>query len=364
MINNTYIHIPFCHSKCKYCSFISYCNYKYVDDYFKSLTKEIQHYYKSESQKTLYIGGGTPSSISITKINEIIDMFKFDENDCEITIEINPNDVNEKYLTRLKSTKINRISIGVQSFNDDILKTIGRKHTGFEAINAIKKVNEAGYKNISLDFIYGLPNQTLENFKNDLKLAINLDISHISLYGLKIDKGCYFYKHKPQNLISEDEQSVYYNYACSFLNKNGFKQYEISNFAKDGYFSKHNINYWHCGSYYGFGAGACGYNGNSRYQNNTNLKKYIENPFEKETEEVLTYNDKLYEAIILGFRMACGVNVKKINSQFNIDFEKKYKKQLEEYKSYIKKNKNGNYYYLTRKGFLLSNCILSEFCDD
>ena len=364
MINNTYIHIPFCHSKCNYCSFISYCNYKYVDDYFKSLTKEIQHYYKSESQKTLYIGGGTPSSISITKINKIIDMFKFDENDCEITIEINPNDVNEKYLTRLKSTKINRISIGVQSFNNDILKIIGRKHTGFEAINAIKKVNEAGYKNISLDFIYGLPNQTLEDFKNDLKLAINLDISHISLYGLKIDKGCYFYKHKPQNLISEDEQSVYYNYACSFLNKNGFKQYEISNFAKDGYFSKHNINYWHCGSYYGFGTASCGYNGNIRYQNNTNLKKYIKNPFEKETEEVLTYNDKLYEAIILGFRMACGVDVKKINSQFNMDFEKKYKKQLEEYKSYIKKNKNGNYYYLTRKGFLLSNCILSEFCDD
>lgn len=364
MIQSTYIHIPFCKSKCKYCSFVSYCNFKYVDDYFESLKKEIKYYYNNDLQKTLYIGGGTPSSIDLNKINEIIEMFQFDENDCEITIEINPNDVNEDYINELKKTKINRISLGVQSFNDDILKTIGRCHTGFEAINTVKKINKAGFKNISLDFIYGLPNQTLADFKNDLEFAIKLDVTHISLYGLKIDEGCYFYNHKPQNLISEDEQSVYYNYAVSFLNKNGFNQYEISNFSKENYFSKHNINYWNCGSYYGFGAAACGYDRKkTRYQNKTGLKKYIENPFEKEMEEVLTDEDRLYEAIILGFRMALGVDVKKINSQFNIDFEKKYIKLLEKFKRYIKKNKYGNY-YLTKDGFLLSNCILSEFCDD
>lgn len=362
MSNNTYIHIPFCHSKCKYCSFISYCNFKYVDDYFEALKNEIKHYYKNEKQKTIYIGGGTPSSIKVKKISEIIEMFQFYENDCEITIEINPNDINEKYLSELKKTKINRISIGVQSFNNDILKTIGRQHSSLDAICAIKKISDAGFKNISLDFIYGLPNQTLEIFKNDLNLAINLNITHISLYGLKIDEGCYFYKHKPQNLISEDEQSVYYNYACNFLNKNGFNQYEISNFSKENYFSKHNLNYWECGSYYGFGAAACGYNGSIRYQNNINLKKYIENPIEKEMKEILTNEDKLYEAIILGFRMVLGIDVEKINSKFNIDFEKKYKNQLEKFKDYIKKNKSGNY-YLTKKGFLLSNCILSEFCE-
>ena len=360
---NTYIHIPFCSSKCKYCSFVSYLNVKFVDDYFEALKKEIKYYYKNELQKTLYIGGGTPSCISIDKINEIVEMFKYCENNCEITMEINPNDINEEYLKKLKKTKINRISIGVQSFNDDILKTIGRQRSSLEAIRAIKKVVQAGFKNISLDFIYGLPNQTLSDFKNDLKLATNFDITHISLYGLKIDENCYFYKHKPVNLLSEDEQSDYYEYACDFLNKNGFMQYEISNFSKKDYFSKHNINYWNCGNYYGFGAAACGYDGNIRYQNNINLKKYIENPVKKEMTELLTDDDKLYEAIILGFRLSCGINVQKINDQFNINFEKKYKKQLEKFKKFIKKS-NCGCYCLTQKGFLLSNCILSEFCED
>ena len=363
MIQNTYIHIPFCRLKCKYCSFVSFLNFNYVNDYFESLKKEIEYYYKNENQNTLYIGGGTPSSIDIDKINEIIKMFKFCRTDCEITIEINPNDVNEEYLQKLKKTNINRISVGVQSFNDEILKFIGRQHSGSEAINAVKKISEAGFKNISLDFIYGLPNQTLNDFKNDLKIAVELDITHISLYGLKIEQGCYFYKHKPLNLISEDEQSDYYNYACSFLNKNGFNQYEISNFSKKNYFSRHNINYWNSGNYYGFGVAACGYDGNVRYQNKTNLKKYIKNPIEKEVKETLTFDDKLYEAIILGFRMHSGIDVEKINSRFNINFEKKYKKQLEKFQKFIKKNKNGNY-HLTQNGYLLSNCILSEFCEE
>lgn len=363
MINNTYIHIPFCRLKCKYCSFVSFLNFKYINDYLESLKKEIEHYYKNEPQKTLYIGGGTPSCVVADKINEIIEMFKFCENDCEITIEVNPNDINEKYLQKLKKTKINRISVGVQSFNDDILKAIGRQHSGSEAVNAVKKISEAGFKNISLDFIYGLPNQTLDDFKNDLKLAVGLDITHISLYGLKIEQGCYFYKHKPQNLISEDEQSDYYDNACSFLNKNGFNQYEISNFSKKNYSSRHNINYWNCGNYYGFGTAACGYDGNIRYQNNTNLKKYLENPIEKEMKETLTFDDKLYEAIILGFRMQSGIDVQRINAQFDIDFVEKYKKQLKKFQEFIKKNENGNY-YLTQNGFLLSNCILSEFYDD
>ncbi len=359
---NVYIHIPFCKTRCKYCSFVSYCNRGYIDDYFKALEREIKYFYKNESLRTLYIGGGTPSCVSVDKIKNIISLFNYDNN-CEITIEVNPCDVFDNYFENLKKTKVNRISLGVQSFNDKILKNIGRNHTKLDAINSIIKANNAGFNNISLDFIYGLPNQTLEDFKDDLHEVVNLDVKHISLYGLKIEKGCYFYKYKPKNIISEDEQAKYYDYAVSFLNKNGFKQYEISNFAKDKYVSKHNLNYWNCGTYYGFGVAACGYINNTRYQNLISLKDYIKNPYKKLSKENLTLKDKLFEAIILGFRKVDGVNIKILNEKFNINFEDKYKNVLEKFKEYLKKDNYGNY-FMTKDGFLLSNCILSEFCDD
>lgn len=350
MIKNTYIHIPFCKSKCKYCVFTSFVNSKDTDKYFNALETQITNSYKGEKLKTLYFGGGTPSLISPEKINKIINKFSYEEN-AEITLECNPEDT---YIY-----DVNRISIGCQTFNDDILKIIGRRHNGVDVIKSVKRFQNAGINNISIDFIYGLPNQTENMFYDDLKQAIDLGVTHISLYGLKIEQGSYFYKFTPDNLPDIDFQADMYLKANEILTSNGFKHYEISNYAKDGFESKHNLTYWDNKEYYGFGCGASGYENNIRYTNTSNIKKYLNNPDLKEYEEEISPDMKLEEEIILGFRKADGIDTKKIHEKYSVDFDDKYSKILDKYKDYFIKTKSG--YALNLNGMLISNEILSEF---
>ena len=197
MTKSVYIHIPFCKSKCKYCSFVSYTNLDIKEKYLVALIKEIKNRYKGEELNTLYIGGGTPSLLTTGELEKIINLFNIN-NKTEICLELNPETINENYLKDLKALGINRLSFGCQTFDDEILKIIGRRHNSTQVKNVVRLAIKSGFTNINLDFIYGLPKQTLELFENDLKQAINLAITHISLYGLKIEDGCYFYVNLPK----------------------------------------------------------------------------------------------------------------------------------------------------------------------
>lgn len=362
MTENAYIHIPFCRQKCKYCSFISYDEIKYKEQYLQTLSEEIKHSYKNELLKTLYFGGGTPSLLTTDEFKNLILLFKTD-NTTEITAELNPENLSQKYLYELKKAGINRISIGCQTFRDDILKNIGRKHTSEQVINVVNMAKTAGFDNISLDFIYGLPEQTTKNFEDDLLKATELGIQHISLYGLKIDEGCYFKKHYPKKLPDDDIQAEMYLKAIEILTQKDFEHYEISNFALKGYYSNHNMNYWNNNSYYGFGIAAHGYINGIRYSNFTNFKDYFANPFETAYKKTLTKKEQLEEEIFLGLRKISGININSINSKYNINFENKYDKIIKKYLDSGHLIKTDNGYKFSENGILLSNYILADFLE-
>lgn len=359
MTKSVYIHIPFCKSKCRYCSFVSYTNLEIKEQYLVALKKEIKNRYKGEELDTLYIGGGTPSLLTSKELEEIINLFNI-SNETEICVELNPETINEKYLKDLKSLGINRLSFGCQTFDDEILKIIGRRHNSAQVRNAVKSAINLGFTNINLDFIYGLPKQTLELFENDLKQAINLGITHISLYGLKIEEGCYFYRNLPENLPDEDMQAQMYLMAVDFMAKNDFEHYEISNFSKKGFYSRHNLNYWNNDSYYGFGAAAHGYENGIRYSNSCNLDEYISQQ-RPESFHKVTKQEQLEEEIFLGFRKISGINVKLLNSKFDINFDRQYSSIIEKYLSYGYLIETPNGYKLSKNGILISNSILCEF---
>lgn len=363
---SAYIHIPFCKSKCKYCSFVSGTDFGKKTGYLYSLLKEIDFYYKNEKLKTLYIGGGTPSVLTLDELSKIIKKFSFNS-DYELTVEINPNDINQDFMKGLKDLGVNRISTGAQSFDDNILKLIGRRHSSAEIYKAVDIARKIGFENISLDLIYGLPTQTIQGFEHDIKEIIKLDVEHLSLYGLKIDEGCYFYDNPPEAVADEDIQADMYLMAGELTSAEGYEHYEVSNYAKKGYSSKHNTNYWRCGQYYGFGLSAHGYTDGVRYSNTCNITEYLNNPTVHEYGKFLTEQEMLEEKIFLGLRLAEGINVADINTEFNIDFNKKYQSVLDKYKSpgYIIDTPTG-YAFSDKKetnGFLLSNPILSDFID-
>ncbi len=383
---STYIHIPFCRKKCAYCAFTSFAGLNFINDYVKKLTSEIKHFYKGSPLETLYIGGGTPSLLEIKHFEKILSLFNFAPG-AEITVELNPESTDLKLLSALYKMGVNRLSIGVQTFDEDILKDIGRLHTVKKAKDTVYLAQDTGFENISIDLIYGLPKQNLKLWEFDLKEALGLDIQHISLYGLKIEEGTLFYKQKPKHLqddsIQDDLQADMYEFAVSFLEKEGFKLYEISNFAKQSaeettkntsnqnteqsgknlpeFASRHNLNYWNEGEYFGFGISASGFVCGTRYQNTTNFKEYMENKLPTRETSILTDQERLEETIFLGFRKRDGINIYNINEKFNIDFDQKYAAIIKKFlnSGHLEKTQNG--YRLTLSGILVSNLILSEF---
>lgn len=360
MITSAYIHIPFCKRKCKYCTFSSYPQIQFKETYLNALIEEISARYKKEKLKTIYIGGGTPSLLSAENINNILSVLNFDEN-TEITCEANPESTSEKWLKEIKDIGVNRLSIGVQSFNDKILKSIGRKHSVKEAFEAVLNAKKAGFSNISVDLIYGLPNQEISDVSTSTITACELGIQHISTYGLKIEQGSFFYKNPPKNLPTEENQADMYMKIVELTKKYGFNHYEISNFSQKGFESKHNLNYWKAKEYYGFGCAASGYEKGIRYSHEKTIVKYCKNPTKITEKEKLSEQTKLEETIFLGLRKSEGININQINKKYNIDFEKKYLKTLKKYSEYLIKTKKG--YCFNNQGFLISNYILSEFID-
>ena len=376
MVESAYIHIPFCKSKCAYCSFVSFNRLEMITGYVYALLKDISDNYCGEKLRTLYFGGGTPSLLPIDLLSKIIKKFNF-QNNYELTMEINPDDANLEYFSALKSLGVNRLSLGSQTFDDEILKLIGRRHDSNAIVNAVKLAKEAGFTNISVDLIYGLPLQTIDGLKIDLEKFLKLDIQHISTYGLKIEEGSKFSRYYSCNrpaptlalprgegtveicLPDDDAQADMYELINDTLEKNGYYRYEVSNFAKSGYESKHNLNYWDNNEYYGFGCAAHGYVDGIRYSNYSTLDEYMAKPSTHELGHTLSQQEKLEEKIFLGFRKRSGIDVNRIKERFGIDFDTKYKNVLEKYRDFIEPTPSG--YSLNLKGVLISNLILSEF---
>lgn len=351
-----YIHIPFCIRKCHYCSFISFgAEAKRYGLYFDALKKELE-YKKPKNLKTIYIGGGTPSCIPI----EFYEMLNFDfTNDCEFTFEVNPKTVDSNYLRRLRALGVNRLSIGIQSFDDKILTQIGRLHNANDATECVKQAQNSGFDNINIDLIYGLPNQTIEIWKETLNTALSLGVQHISAYGLKIEDGTPFGKNPPKNLPDEDLCADMYTECVKTLTEAGFRHYEISNFALSGFESKHNINYWKNMPYIACGVAAHGYENGVRYENTEDFETYIKNPLTPAKTTVLPPEDILAEAVFLGLRLKEGIDLEEFKTRYGVDFEAKYARQIEKFKDFFER-KNGKI-SLTTEGFMLSNVILSEF---
>lgn len=363
MVKSAYIHIPFCKSKCHYCSFVSFNKLDLKKDYIKALLKEIEFNYQGEVLNTLYFGGGTPSVLEYTDFAQVLRKLKTNSN-TEITTELNPEGVNYGYLRALYDLGINRISLGCQTFDDVLLKQINRRHNAGQVIDAVKVAQDVGFDNISLDFIYGLPNQTIESFLKDLKMAVGLGVQHISLYGLKIEEGCYFYDNMPDNLPDDDEQADMYLGAIQTMKDLKFEHYEVSNFSKKGFNSRHNLTYWNNEEYYGFGVGAHGYVNGVRYGNVETIEEYLNDPLIHKDSHLVNYQEQLEEEIFLGFRKMQGVNVAQINAKYNIDFEEKYNDVLKKYEGLNLITKTPQGYALTEQGILVSNVVLAEFIAD
>lgn len=357
-----YIHIPFCEQKCIYCAFVSYCvNDKIKENYFQNLKKEIQSRKTNRTISSIYIGGGTPSCVDEKYIKEILEEIYKNYNlkkDIEITIECNPNSVNETKLKLYKDIGINRISFGVQSLDDETLKKLGRLHNKEQALDAINIAKKVGFKNISVDLLLGLENQNMDNFEKQLQELIALDITHISAYMLEIEEKTKLFsmiKNKEIKLPIPEETIKIYEKTVFFLKKNGFFRYEISNFSKKGYESEHNLNYWKCNEYLGFGAAAYSYFGDYRFSNSINLIEY-------EKQENINYEkigncEKIEEIIMLGLRCKLGFNYKEIEKLGYDVFSN------DRFTNYLDKNiliKKNNRIYLNSDFYGVSNTIICD----
>lgn len=357
-IKSAYIHIPFCKSICSYCDFSKmYYNSNFVNSYLNALSNEIKEDYKGEILETIYIGGGTPSSLSIDELKHlflITNTLNLSDN-YEFTIECNIEDVNKEKLELFKNNKVNRISIGVQSFNNKILKYLNRK---YDSEIILKKINLAKkyFDNINIDLIYAVNNETIDDLKKDLELFLKLDIPHISCYSLIIEKNTILYN-KNEEYISEDLDRLMYDTIEKTLSSN-YCHYEISNYAKKGFESKHNLCYWNNKEYYGFGLSAASYIENKRINNTRNLKKYIEFNRDKK-EEILTKEDKIRYELILGFRKIKGINKKEFYNKYNIDIHDLYNINELLKKGYL--NEDDEYIFILKEYIYVSNDILINF---
>lgn len=351
-----YIHIPFCTKICTYCDFPKVTkNSCWIDEYLDSLENEIKINYKGEEIDTLYIGGGTPTCLNLRQLKRlfnIIKMFKLDEN-AEITIEANSEDLTLEKIELIKKN-VNRLSIGIQTFDKNILKKLNRSLNVQNVISASKHID-----NINLDLMYAYPNQTLEDLKKDLDIITQLNPSHISTYSLIVEPNTVMYIKKTEN-IDEDTDRKMFDYIDKYLKEKGYIHYEISNYAKKGYESKHNLTYWNNEQYYGFGLGASGYVDGVRYENSRSLTEYLKKIYKKSTN-TLNIDEKLQNEFILGFRKLKGINKKAFKDKYDVDI-----KSINEIKKLLDKKilkEDSENVFIDDKYIYISNEILIKFID-
>lgn len=354
-----YIHIPFCTKICSYCDFPKLLyDKKYTRKYLDKLKEEIEKRYQNESVKSIYIGGGTPTSLDYDELKYLlsfISIFKTNKY-LEFTIESNVESLTLDKIKLLKEYNVNRVSLGVQSFNNNTLKELNRSHTKEDVFKVVESLKKEGIFNISIDYIYGV-NPNIEEVKNDIDTFLKLDIPHISCYSLIIEKNTVFGINN-RKYIEEDYEDAMYQYIKNTLTSNNYYQYEISNYSKVGFESIHNLNYWDNGSYYGFGLGAVSYIGNNRITNTKNLTKYLDNNYVDNVE----YEDidtRISNTFMLGFRKTKGINMEEFKNTYQKEITdiNPVSKLINENKLILKDNHlfiNPNYLYL-------SNEIILEF---
>ncbi|MBQ3415597.1 MAG: oxygen-independent coproporphyrinogen III oxidase [Clostridia bacterium] len=368
-----YVHIPFCKRKCYYCDFVSFSDKcDKIEKYIETLIKELNTYnFEKYNVTTIYIGGGTPSFIESKYIIKIIDEIKskiknnstkFE--DIEITLEVNPGTVNKEKLYEYRKNGINRLSIGLQSTSDRILKEIGRIHNYEDFLENYKNAKEVGFDNINVDLMLGLPNQSINDLKESLGKIIELNPNHISVYSLILEESTIIYQYVENGMMklpSEELERQMYWYVKDTLELNGYKHYEISNFAKNGKESKHNLNCWEQKEYIGLGVAAHSYLDFKRYSNSQNLEEYIQDFTKKTIQEVQLKEDMKKEYMLLGLRKINGISITKFKEKFNDNpiylFRKELEKLVDEELIII----DGDTIKLTNKGLDFANLVWEEF---
>ncbi len=362
---NLYIHIPFCKKKCYYCDFISYPNKDdYIEEYIDTVIKEYSNY-KAEEYiiKTVYIGGGTPSYIDSKYIVKLLKEINLEKAE-EITIEINPGTVTKEKLIDYRNSGINRLSIGLQATQDTLLKEIGRIHTYNEFLDTYNMAREVGFKNINIDLMLALPKQHIEDLIQSVKRIIELNPEHISIYSLILEEGTKMYdmvNKQKCTLPKEDEEREMYWAVKNILEKNGYNHYEISNFAKNGYHSKHNIDCWNQKEYIGIGVAAHSYLDNRRYSNLGNIEEYIKNYHDKEIHEIQDKISKQKEYMILGLRKLDGIYISEFELKFNENPIYLFRNELNKLVNQELIEIDLNNIRLTNKGLDLANIVWEEF---
>ena len=367
---SAYVHIPFCTQICYYCDFSKvFIKNQPVDAYLQALIREFERY-DIKQLRTLYIGGGTPTAITaqqldylLTNLTKNLDLSVLEE----FTIEANPGDLTEDKIEVLKQSAVNRVSLGVQTFNDKQLKQIGRSHNEAQIYDTIASLKEAGFDNISIDLIYALPGQTMSDVKENVANALALDIPHLSLYSLILEYHTVFMNKMRRgklNLPQEDLEAEMFDYIITELEKNGFEHYEISNFTKPGFESRHNLMYWDNAEYYGVGAGASGYIAGVRYRNQGPIQHYLKAVSEgnaRLSEEVLTKEEMMEEELFLGLRKKSGVSIAKFEERFGISFEERYGQVVAELRQQGLLVPDDEMIRMTKKGLFLGDTVAEKF---
>lgn len=366
-----YFHIPYCKNRCTYCDFYTQTDFSSKNDLLQAMKMELNrrsNYLKNQTISTIYFGGGTPSTMQIDEIKELLDAVNqyYNVSDyAEITLETNPDDLCEKYLKLLRKIGINRLSIGIQSFENEILAHIHRRHTAEQAINSVKQAQQYGFENISIDLIFGLPGETVASWKKQLRKGLELDVPHFSVYGLTYEKNTPLWKQWQKGKvmpIDDDMEVQMFDITRQTLQEAGYEHYEVSNFAKEGFQSRHNSNYWNGTPYLGIGPAAHSYDGISRRWNVASIRQYYQAVFADKTyfdQENLTLFDRINDRIMLSLRTAKGIDLK----LFKTDFGEKYTEQLISDAKKIEVGKlkiDKEQIILTENGLLIADRIISE----
>ncbi len=367
-----YIHIPFCEKKCHYCDFYKSLSLSLIPDFIQAVEAELElraNYIPERQIETIYFGGGTPSTLSCLQINKILDAiqnrFTLSENP-EITLEANPDDLSGTYVSELKKTKINRISLGIQSFDDADLKLMNRRHSAQEAVSAVKLLQDKGFENISGDLIYGLPDMNPETWTANLDRFFALNIPHLSAYHLTYEKDTVFYKKMQKGELSElpdDKSEVLFEILSDKAKLAGYEQYEISNFAKPGCQSRHNSAYWMNRNYLGLGASAHSYNGKTRQWNPSDIQAYISGYLQGQiiTETEIIDADSAYnEFIMKRLRTSEGISKTYLNANFDLKYRTLFYQVVSKYLKTKHLQETQDTVSLTRKGIFISDTVISE----
>lgn len=367
-----YLHLPFCIKKCLYCDFCSFPRpdaelvSAYVDALCRDIEKNAENC-RAYSVDTVYFGGGTPTLLPISEFEKIFlsieKSFSLSDN-AEISSECNPATADREYLSDLLSLGVNRLSVGLQSANENELRALGRIHTYSDFVELYRNARSAGFENVSADLMYGIPEQTPESFEKTLSELVSLDPEHISAYGLKVEEGTPFGK-MADSLILPDEDIEYEMYVdcTNYLLQNGYAKYEISNFAKVGFESRHNIKYWKGDDYIGFGVSAHSYFDGVRYSNSRDIKGYISGADITDEKRKIPPSEQMTEYTMLGMRMSEGIDVVEFRKRFGVEFDSIYGEKLKKYidTGYVVADEGRRAF--SDKGFFVSNFILSDILE-